>query len=118
MAQIYLRDELIQAHSDLIEFTENNRRQSISEIISILNKVTPANIRAEKYTTVDKGVIVSYNYDKDINFIFTSRNLDNLKSKQLMPVLSILTQLNREVFVCDTPHDIASKTDEHIKSEI
>ena len=106
------------------DYSGPNQKRKLSEIDSIINSISPPNIKYHKSKIVNydhTGFIYSFYNDKDINFLFEPQNTDKLAENHLYVDLAMNTQSHRVLIIVDVSketfeNDIKS-TKENIESQ-
>ena len=115
MADLYISD--VTASLDLIQLDNSTAPRTADDIKTLISHIIQK--QPSNCTKVSqKGFIVSFTEDKDINCIFTPENQRLLQAKNLKAELAKKTAISREAFLRNTPSYIYNKTDSQILSEI
>ena len=115
MADLYISD--VTASLDLIQLDNSTAPRTADDIKTLISHIIQK--QPSNCTKVSqKGFIVSFTEDKDINCIFPLENQRLLQAKNLKAELAKKTAINREAFLRNTPSYIFNKTDSQILSEI
>ena len=112
MVEIYVRDELIPKES---RGNVPNRR-SQEDIDTILTSIIPRPPTSIRLTPL--GFVTSYSLDEDANKLFKPETITKLKDAKLTAKLSYNTQLQREIYILNTPEDIYNKQEANLIIEL
>ena len=122
MASIYLTSlpcENLLRCDDLSQINQQYTR-SPEYILNKLAEITPHNIKPINHHIVKSsgGIIVNYNSDTDINFIYVPENVLKLDSANIKAQLSHITKEQREIYISELPTSVYNKTKEELKTEL
>ena len=122
MASIYLTSlpcENLLRCDDLSQTNQQYTRNP-DYILNKLAEITPHNIKPINHHIVKSsgGIIVNYNSDTDINFIYAPENLLKLNSANIKPQLSHITKEQREIYISEVPTSIYNKPKEELTTEL
>ena len=109
--QIYLRDELAVS-------TNSPTKRKVQEIRDILSNIDSSPSAPNRINPSYQGFFVTYQNDKDLNFIFESATVNLLKNNNLISELARKTHLLRQVVISGVTNEIFSKSDNEILQEL
>ena len=110
LASIYLLDTL--------ENDNNRQKRTLTEIESLLNSLSPPDIKPHSSTRTAQGYIFNYENDKDINCFFHNDITNKLTENNLSADLGKKTQSLRVIFVPGISDDSYDKDNSDIIENI